>query len=176
MAEETPVEETPLGSDVLAETYAAQAETAAQPLPTLFDTPEELAAFTRSTELPEYKIPLDTEGLVTQYPKGTPPAQIMSEAARYVTSIYKYKDDQGNVKSLHPGAYETWLNTRNPRTKRNWTDKEIVSTLANVRDLSGIEEFGDGVFTDSISGAGFFTGAVLGGKTGKVCPRFLVEA
>ena len=171
MAENTATGTTPLVEEEFNDdTFLAWEEsqkrgpTPAQLLPALFNTPEELAAFTRSTQLPEYKIPLDTVGLLTQYPKGTSPARIMSDAAQYVTSTYKYKDDQGVTRSLQPGTYEAWLKTRNPNTKQNWTDREIVSTLANVRDLTGIEEFGEGVFTDSISGAGFTLGATWGGR------------
>ena len=89
------------------------------------------------------------------------------EIARYlVENLYKFQDENGEYQNLPDGFYDELR-------KNGIPDQEILSTFANLRNLSGMEQFREEAAKDATVTGGFISGATLGGMTAGV-PGFII--
>ena len=85
--------------------------------------------------------------------------QTTPQIARYlVQNLYKFQDENGEYQNLPAGFYDELRQNGIP-------DEEILSTFANLRNLSGMEQFIEEAAKDATVTGGFFTGATVGGMT-----------
>ena len=89
------------------------------------------------------------------------------EIARYlVENLYKYQDENGEYQNLPDGFYDELRQNGIP-------DQEILSTFANLRNLSGMEQFREEAAKSATFMGGATTGATVGGMTAGV-PGFII--
>jgi hypothetical protein len=82
------------------------------------------------------------------------------EIARYlVENLYKYQDEKGDYQSLPSGYYDKLRNAGVP-------DEDILSTFANVRDVSATQQFLERAAVSNTQAAGMITGGTLGSPLG----------
>ena len=89
------------------------------------------------------------------------------EIARYlVENLYKYQDENGEYQNLPAGYYDNLRQAGIP-------DEDILSTFANLRNLSGMEQFREEAAKSATFMGGATTGATVGGMTAGV-PGFII--
>ena len=121
---------------------------------------------------PENRVEMDTRGIIGAYPRETQRSAIQGDMARYATNTYKYKDPTGNWQSLPADMYDQLK-------ERGFSDVDVLTTFANVRDISQLQEAGEGALKAGVSGTGMIMGAkagapygwpgiVIGGLTGAI--------
>ena len=89
------------------------------------------------------------------------------EIARYlVENLYKFQDENGEYQNLPAGFYDELRQNGIP-------DEEILSTFANLRNLSGMEQFREEAAKSATFMGGATTGATVGGMTAGV-PGFII--
>jgi hypothetical protein len=82
------------------------------------------------------------------------------EIARYlVENLYKYQDEKGEYQSLPTGYYDRLRQSGIP-------DTDILSTFANVRDVSPFQQFMEQAAVANTPAAGMVAGATLGSPAG----------
>jgi len=82
------------------------------------------------------------------------------EIARYlVENLYKYQDEKGEYQSLPTGYYDRLRESGIP-------DTDILSTFANVRDVSAFQQFMEQAAVANTPAAGMVAGATLGSPAG----------
>ena len=82
------------------------------------------------------------------------------EIARYlVENLYKYQDEKGEYQSLPAGYYDRLRESGIP-------DTDILSTFANVRDVSPFQQFMEEAAVANTSAGVMITGATLGSPLG----------
>lgn len=110
---------------------------------------------------PENRIDMDTRGIIGSYPRGTQFSAIQGDMARYAASTYKYKDPAGNWQSLPADMYDQLRG-------RGFSDVDVLTTFANVRDISQLQEGAEGAFKSGVSGTGMLMGAQKGFQVAKL--------
>ena len=133
---------------------------------------EEPSVFSENFIQPENRVEMDTRGIIGSYPRGTQRSAIQGDMARYAASTYKYQDPTGNWQSLPTDMFDQLK-------ERGFSDTDVLTTFANVRDIDQLQEGAERAFKASVSGAGMLMGAkagapygwpgiVIGGVTGAI--------
>ena len=133
---------------------------------------EEPSVFSENFIQPENRVEMDTLGIIGSYPSDTQRSAIQGDMARYAASTYKYQDPTGNWQSLPTDMFDQLK-------ERGFSDTDVLTTFANVRDIDQLQEGAERAFKASVSGAGMLMGAkagapygwpgiVIGGVTGAI--------
>ena len=133
---------------------------------------EEPSVFSENFIQPENRVEMDTLGIIGSYPSDTQRSAIQGDMARYAASTYKYQDPTGNWQSLPTDMFDQLK-------ERGFSDTDVLTTFANVRDIDQLQEGAEGSFKSLVSGTGMLMGAkagapygwkgiILGGLTGAI--------
>tara|TARA_R110000772_G_scaffold20946_4_gene58001 strand:+ start:30400 stop:34257 length:3858 start_codon:yes stop_codon:yes gene_type:complete len=149
MAEEIPVA-TPLVEEEFSDaTFEAWEQTKT----------EEPSVFSENFIQPENRVEMDTKGIIGSYPRDTQRSAIQGDMARYAANTYKYQDPTGNWQSLPSDMYDQLK-------ERGFSDVDVLTTFANVRDISQLQEGAEAAFKGGVSGTGMLMGAKAGAPYG----------